>query len=99
LEPFLDKHPGGRHILLLARDRFEDCTFVFEAHHHNYQRARAIIRKFEVSEAEAKQLNEHAKTYRLSKEKTNEPAPVSTEDALEFPTKLLSDDSFYSVLR
>jgi len=51
LEPFLDKHPGGRHILLLARDRFEDCTFVFEAHHHNYQRARAMIRKFEVSEA------------------------------------------------
>jgi cytochrome b involved in lipid metabolism len=49
LEPFLDKHPGGREILLLARDRFEDCTFVFEANHHNYVRARAILKKFAVS--------------------------------------------------
>ena len=56
----------------MARDRFEDCTFVFEAHHHNYHRARAIIRKFEVSENMAKELNEHAKVYRLNREKTNE---------------------------
>eukprot|EP00947_MAST-08B_sp_MAST-8B-sp1_P003976 g3976.t1 len=53
LTPFLDKHPGGRDILLMARDRFEDSTFVFEAHHHDYKKARAIIRKYEVSEAEA----------------------------------------------
>ena len=35
LTPFLDKHPGGRQILLLARDRFEDSTYPFEAHHHD----------------------------------------------------------------
>ena len=43
LEPFLHKHPGGGEILKMARDRFEDCTYAFEAHHHNYARARAII--------------------------------------------------------
>merc|ERR1740117_1925675 len=46
---FIDKHPGGGEILRLARDRFEDCTFAFEAHHHNYKRARAIIRKYQIS--------------------------------------------------
>jgi cytochrome b involved in lipid metabolism len=61
LTPFLDKHPGGREILLLARDRYEDCTYVFEAHHHNYARARVIIKKFEVSGELADELNEHAK--------------------------------------
>ena len=35
LTPFLDKHPGGRQLLELARDRFEDATYAFEAHHHN----------------------------------------------------------------
>ena len=31
-------HPGGKE-LLLARDRFDDCTWVFESHHHNFRRA------------------------------------------------------------
>lgn len=39
-------HPGGNQILELARDRFEDSTFVFEAHHHDYQKARKIIQKY-----------------------------------------------------
>mmetsp|Transcript_84195 Transcript_84195/g.191973 ORF Transcript_84195/g.191973 Transcript_84195/m.191973 type:complete len:451 (-) Transcript_84195:41-1393(-) len=50
---FLDQHPGGREVLELARDRFEDCTFVFEAHHLNYRRARAVIAKYEVDAAVA----------------------------------------------
>ena len=86
-------------MLLMARDRFEDCTFVFEAHHHNYARARAIIRKFEVSEELATELNAHAKVYRLNKEKTNEFQPISDENALNVPMSLLDDSSFYSVLR
>ena len=48
LEPFLEKHPGGSQILLLARDRFEDATFVVEANHMNYSRIRKIIAKYEV---------------------------------------------------
>lgn len=48
LEPFVDKHPGGRKMLLDARDRFDDCTFVFEAHHVNYTRARAVLKKYQV---------------------------------------------------
>mmetsp|Transcript_45770 Transcript_45770/g.68088 ORF Transcript_45770/g.68088 Transcript_45770/m.68088 type:complete len:430 (-) Transcript_45770:1209-2498(-) len=48
------EHPGGNQILRLARDRFEDCTFVFEAHHHNYIHARNILKKYKVtSEDEA----------------------------------------------
>ena len=41
-------HPGGQKIIHLARDRFEDATYAFEAHHHEYQRVRAIIRKYQV---------------------------------------------------
>ena len=47
---FLDKHPGGRAVILDSRDRFEDATFVFESHHHDYTRARAIIRKYEITD-------------------------------------------------
>ena len=43
---FVDRHPGGREVILLARDRFEDATYVFEAHHHDYARARKIIAKY-----------------------------------------------------
>lgn len=48
LEPFLHRHPGGKQLLLLARDRFDDCTFVFEAHHSDYKKTRAVLRKYEV---------------------------------------------------
>jgi len=88
-EPFLKLHPGGEEVLLLLRDRFEDCTFAFEAHHHNFQKARAIIRKYEVAAevVEAEGLVER---------------PAGGEarfmGAAE-PPKLLGDDAFYSVLR
>ena len=29
---FLNRHPGGPEVMLMARDRFEDATVVFEAH-------------------------------------------------------------------
>ena len=48
LEPFLHRHPGGPRILLEARNRFNDCTFAFEAHHHNYKKARAVLARYEV---------------------------------------------------
>ena len=32
----------------LSRDRFEGCTHVFESHHHDYKRARAVLAKYKV---------------------------------------------------
>ena len=97
LEPFLHKHPGGAEILRMARDRFEDCTYAFEAHHHNYARARAIIAKYKVPTEKA-----------LA---TVRPQPAGREASRAWTTihgaeldetthpKLLGDDAFYSVMR
>lgn len=46
--PWLDRHPGGRQVLELARDRFDDCTYAFEAYHPDYVKAREILKKYEV---------------------------------------------------
>mmetsp|Transcript_121720 Transcript_121720/g.351424 ORF Transcript_121720/g.351424 Transcript_121720/m.351424 type:complete len:500 (-) Transcript_121720:61-1560(-) len=89
-EPFLSKHPGGADILLLARDRFEDCTFAFEAHHHNYQKVRAIIRKYEVPEEKVVSDG----LVRTPKES----AAFSAAGAPSTP-ELLGDEAFYSVMR
>ena len=51
-EPFFDRHPGGKNILLLARDRFNDCTYAFEAHHINHMKVRKIIQKYKVPKEE-----------------------------------------------
>jgi hypothetical protein len=48
LTPFLDKHPGGRALLELSRDRFDDSTFAFEAHHHNQAKVRKMLAVYEV---------------------------------------------------
>ena len=78
------KHPGGREVLFLARDRFSDATFAFEAHHMEYQRARAIIKKYAVSDEVQKRLE----------------AESSSEGHLKNTApKLLPDASFYSDLR
>jgi len=84
-EPFLKHHPGGAEVVLNARDRFEDCTYVFESHHHNYSRARKIIAKYEAP-APAVVLR---------------PAARATEAAGVdgCPPALLDDGAFYSVLR
>jgi len=48
LTPWLDKHPGGRQVLEIARDRFDDCTYAFEAYHPDFIKARLILKKYEV---------------------------------------------------
>ncbi|CAM9375781.1 unnamed protein product [Chrysoparadoxa australica] len=93
---FLNTHPGGAQVLQLARDRFEDCTFVFEAHHHNYQRARAMIRKYKVSRDVVRE------TWQKRPEKDDIGAEKAHFDSnleqLEYPS-LLGKTSFYSILR
>ena len=49
LAPFLERHPGGAEVVRLARARFEDSTYAFEAHHHNYRRARTVLARYRVS--------------------------------------------------
>jgi len=51
-------HPGGKEILYLARDRFDDATYAFESHHLDYKRARAIIRKYKLARPLQKDLND-----------------------------------------
>jgi len=46
LGTFLDKHPGGRRILELSRDRFGDSTYAFEAHHANQPRVRKMLERY-----------------------------------------------------
>ena len=51
-------HPGGNEIIRLCRDRFDDATYAFEAHHMDYKKARAIIGKYRVGEGLQKVLKE-----------------------------------------
>lgn len=92
---FLGKHPGGADVLKLARDRFEDCTFVFEAHHHNYKKVRAIIKKYEVPE-------EVVLADGLMTRPTRGDSKVGHHDAAldaGAHPRLLGDEDFYCVLR
>jgi len=59
LTPFLDRHPGGRQILELARDRFDDCTYVFEAHHPDFIKARQVLQKYEVKDVVPERKSEY----------------------------------------
>jgi len=95
---FLDLHPGGKRILTLCRDRFEDCTFVFESHHPNYKRARAVIRKYEVSGDEATKADQVARRCRPPRKSGSTAHHDAALDALRSP-ELLDDSSFYSELR
>jgi len=42
------RHPGGRQLLYLARDRFSDSTYAFEAHHTNQPLVRRMLAQYEV---------------------------------------------------
>ncbi|GMI40061.1 hypothetical protein TrCOL_g931 [Triparma columacea] len=55
-------HPGGNEIIRLCRDRFDDATYAFEAHHMDYKKARAIIGKYRVGEGLQKVLKEKNQT-------------------------------------
>jgi len=63
LTPFLDKHPGGRTLLELARDRFDDATFAFESHHHNQAKVLKMLKLYEVKGVEPKQSHDSNRTF------------------------------------
>lgn len=92
---FAQKHPGGADVLLMCRDRFEDCTFVFESHHTNFRRVRAAIKKYEVSEDNV--LTDGL----LSRPNRDAQVPAHHDSVLDTggSAKLLPEDSFYSVMR
>ena len=102
---FLPHHPGGSEVLLMVRDRFEDATFVFESHHHNYKKTRAMIRKYEVEESVVRA----AGLRRRPTKRTSITGCDGENDRIhhhhdrhlganETP-KLLGDDAFYSIMR
>jgi fatty acid desaturase/cytochrome b involved in lipid metabolism len=92
---FLDKHPGGADVLKLCRDRYEDCTFVFESHHHNYRRARAAIKKYEVSSKDVLSDGVMARPSHTEKLAAHHDAFL---DAGGVP-RLSDENSFHSVIR
>jgi len=92
---FLQAHPGGADALIQCRDRFEDCTFVFESHHHNYKRARAVIKKYEVEEHVVLADGLQSRPQRGTKAVAHHDSIL---DAGRLPG-LISDESFYSVVR
>ena len=88
-EPFLQHHPGGAEVVRLARDRFEDSTFAFESHHHNYSRARTVIAKYEVP----------APSVLLQRPPGAIVPGAGGDGGIGGTPALLGDDSFYSVAR
>jgi fatty acid desaturase/cytochrome b involved in lipid metabolism len=92
---FLQKHPGGSEALLMCRDRFEDCTFVFESHHHNFVKARAIIKKYEVAQELVRAEGLRSRPNRGTE------VPAHHDGMLDAGKSavLLPSDSFYSVVR
>ena len=98
---FLPKHLGGATVLQLVRDRFEDATFAFKAHHTNYKRARAIIRKYEVPTSVVRASGLWGRPARLNGEGEQQDDMHHDRhlDADKTPMLVLSDDAFYSVMR
>ena len=92
MNDFISRHPGGSDVLLLARDRFEDATFVFESHHYNYKRVRKIISKYEVDESVVRMAGLR---------RTSSTAGARGQHRIDNSNlpKLLDDDAFYSVIR
>ncbi len=97
---FAKLHPGGADAVLTARDRFEDATFLFESHHHDYKRARAIIRKYEVPEEVAlADVRPRPRRAAAGSERVAEHTHFDAQLELERHPRLTDDDTFYSVLR
>merc|ERR1719399_1213938 len=86
--PFMQHHPGGAEVLRLAPDRFEDAPYVFEAHHHNYARARRIIAKYQVPAPAV-----------LLKRPAAAACGAPCGAGLDRAPQLCDDASFYSVVR
>merc|ERR1719171_2791198 len=85
---YLKHHPGGEEVMRLARDRFEDSTYAFESHHHNYTRARAVIAKYEVPAPSPLPRPEGAVV-----------PGAGGDGGIDKLPELLGDDAFYSVIR
>jgi len=49
---FLDRHPGGPEMLLLARDFSSDQTYAVESHHANWRMIRQMIKRYKVDPPE-----------------------------------------------
>ena len=98
-EPFLKKHPGGEEVVRLARDRFEDATFAFESHHHNYKKARAIIAKYEVPAPDVLLGRPVDASIGGMHAPTDHPVKPHAGHAVGSTPKLAGDDAFYSVCR
>jgi hypothetical protein len=108
-------HPGGKQILELSRDRFEDATFVFESHHHDYKRARKVLNKYlvpdHVLEEKKKDPSNIIKSRpsrpegdaanKLNVNGNGDPKHIHHDVYLDSNKhpKLMADDAFYSVLR
>ena len=41
-------------VLELARERFDDCTYVFEAHHPDFVKSRKILQKVKIMRRETR---------------------------------------------
>lgn len=101
-------HPGGKQILEISRDRFEDATFVFESHHHDYKKARKILKKYLVPDHVIEEKQTQMFASRPPRPDTNNQVNGNGVqnnvhhdrylDANKHP-KLMDDDAFYSVLR
>ena len=65
LTDFMHKHPGGLQLIQMSQDRFDDATFAFEAHHHNYKKARAILHRYYVGDVDGseRQTDEAGEQY------------------------------------
>ena len=94
-------HPGGQQLLELSRDRFEDATFVFEAHHHNYEHARKILHKYRVPDHIIKKDPELIAYRRPSRHDHSAPAATHHHESLDASKhpSLMGHGAFYSVLR
>ena len=99
LTPFLSRHPGGEAVLRLPRDRFEDCTTAFEAHHHDYANARRVLAKYRIPgpppPGAVRRRPRRGESAAAARVRTHHDARL---DAGRHP-RLLDDDAFYSVLR
>ena len=94
-------HPGGQDILLLSRDRFEDATFAFEAHHHNYEKARKVLQKYVLNSQDQWNADQQALRRPTRQETQHDPHPPHHDRHLDVhqSPRLLDHKAFYSVLR
>ena len=50
LTDFIDRHPGGRKMLLYSKELTYDATVHFSMHHVNYEQAYSMLTKYEIKD-------------------------------------------------